>query len=177
MHTFSYQKEGSRYSALLRQFCLHSDSAKQEQFAIEGFYKFNYNEKDKVFELRTRKYFFDYNNEPSIEVKVEFERNDDYFLIANNSFGITFGSENRLFLAGHKDYPNVERYNVSKDLLGGNDKSQSYETTYFPSKNYRIVGGKERDKWLCYRDGYSLICYKSRASRRSKTFYSRAAFR
>ena len=47
-----------------------------------------------------------------------------------------------MFLAGHKDYPNVERYNVSNDLLGGNDKSQSYETTYFPSKNYRIVGGK-----------------------------------
>ncbi len=139
---FSYQKEVIDTRLYCGSFVYVATARKQDQFSIEGFYKFNYNEKDKVFELRTRKYFFDYNNEPSIEVKVEFERNDDYFLIANNSFGITFGSENRLFLAGHKDYPNVERYNVSNDLLGGNDKSQSYETTYFPSKNYRIVGGK-----------------------------------
>ena len=116
MHTFFVSKEVIDTRLYCGSFVYVATARKQDQFSIEGFYKFNYNEKDKVFELRTRKYFFDYNNEPSIEVKVEFEKNDDYFLIANNSFGITFGSENRLFLAGHKDYPNVERYNVSNDL-------------------------------------------------------------
>ena len=52
----------------------------------------------------------------------------------------TFGSESRVFLAGNPDFKHIDRYNVSNDLLGNNDVSQSYELSYFPSKNYRVVG-------------------------------------
>lgn len=92
--------------------------------------------------LTVKNYFFDFNNEPTIDVEVTFDQDTDYEIIANSTFGITFGSENRLFLAGNPDFPNIDRFNVSNDLLGDNVKSQSYELTYFPSKNYRVIGGK-----------------------------------
>lgn len=96
-----------------------------------------------VFELSIKDIYFDYNLEPSIEVVVTFDNNEeDYKKISLNTFGTFFGSENRLFLAGNPDYPNIDRYNVSNDLLGNNVANQSYELSYFPSKNYRVVGGK-----------------------------------
>jgi hypothetical protein len=94
------------------------------------------------FELKVKDYFFDYTGEPSIKVTVTHTNNPDYSLIANSTFGINFGSENRFFLAGNPNFPNIDRYNVSNDLLGINERNQSYELSYFPSKNYRVVGGK-----------------------------------
>ena len=41
-----------------------------------------------------------------------------------------------------KKTPHIDRFNVSNDLLGNNEKRQSYELSYFPSKNYRVLGGK-----------------------------------
>jgi hypothetical protein len=92
--------------------------------------------------LTIKNYFFDFNNEPTIDVEVTFAQDTDYNIIADSTFGITFGSENRLFLAGNPEFPNIDRFNVSNDLLGDNVKNQSYELTYFPSKNYRVIGGK-----------------------------------
>lgn len=103
---------------------------------------FTFNEQKNWFELEVKNYFYDYNEQPSINVKVTFASNPNYELITKNKFGIFFGSEDRLFLAGHPDYPNIDRYNVSNDLLGDNIVNQSYELSYFPSKNYRVVGGK-----------------------------------
>lgn len=110
----------------------------------ETLYNLSFNADKNWFELEVRDYFYDYNNEPSIDVKFTFPLNPDYDLIAKNKFGIFFGSEDRLFLAGHPDYPNIDRYNVSNDLLGGNFANQSYELSYFPSRNYRVLGGKGR---------------------------------
>jgi hypothetical protein len=97
---------------------------------------------DGLIQLIVKDYFFDFNNEPTIDVKVTFNQNTDYEIIANSRFGITFGSENRLFLAGNLSFPNIDRFNVSNDLLGDGEKNQSYELTYFPSRNYRVLGGK-----------------------------------
>ena len=128
------EKYQNRYSAS----CLISFQVE----AIEpGMYEFRFNEEDHVFELRIKDYYFDYNNEPSIEVKITFEKNPEYELVSKCRFGITFGSENRLFLAGHPEYPNIDRYNVSNDLLSDMVGNQSYELSYFPSRNRRIVGG------------------------------------
>jgi len=109
---------------------------------IGSLYNFRFNPSKNWFELELRDYFFDYNLEPSIEVTVNFNENPDYDLISQSTFGVLFGSEDRLFLAGHPDYPNIDRYNVSNDLLGDNVTNQSYELSYFPSKNYRVLGGK-----------------------------------
>lgn len=105
-------------------------------------FEFVYDDLEKRFELRLKDYFYDYNNEPSISLKVTFNENPDYEYIAKSRFGATFGSENRLFLAGNEEFPNIDRYNVSNDLLGNNVTSQSYELSYFPSRNYRVLGGK-----------------------------------
>ena len=76
-----------------------------------------------------------YKNEPAIDISISFAKNYyNYSLIANSKFGTTFGSENRLFLAGNPDFKHIDRYNISNDLLGNNVKSQSYELSYFPSK-------------------------------------------
>jgi hypothetical protein len=99
-------------------------------------------EEKTIIELKVKDYFFDYKNEPSIEVLVTFQNNTDYNIIAKSKFGITFGSENRLFLAGNDDFKNIDRFNISNDLLGGSVRNQSYELSYFPSKNYRVLGGK-----------------------------------
>jgi hypothetical protein len=109
---------------------------------IDGLYSVEFNQRNNTFDLSIRDFFFDYHGEPSISVVATFENNPDYTKISGCSFGATFGSENRLFLAGNSEYPNIDRYNVSNDLLGDNVKSQSYELTYFPSKNYRVLGGK-----------------------------------
>lgn len=105
-------------------------------------YRLKLKPEDGILELTVRDYFFDYNNEPTIDVKVTFNQNTDYDIIAKSKFGITFGSENRLFLAGNSSFPNVDRFNVSNDLLGDGEKNQSYELSYFPSRNYRVLGGK-----------------------------------
>ena len=108
----------------------------------DNLYELSFNSKDNLFELSVRDFFIDFRNEPSVEVEITFENNPDYDLVTRNTFGVLFGSENRLFLAGHPDFPNIDRYNVSNDLLGNNITNQSYELTYFPSKNFRVVGGK-----------------------------------
>ena len=129
-----FEKYQNRYSAS----CLISFQVE----AIEpGIYEFRFNEVDHVFELRIKDCYFDYNNEPSIEVKITFDKNPEYELVSKCRFGITFGSENRLFLAGHPEYPNIDRYNVSNDLLSDMVGNQSYELSYFPSRNRRVVGG------------------------------------
>lgn len=115
---------------------------KNETLIEPDLYTFDYNQDNNAFELKVKNYFYDYNNEPSIEVKAKFEFNPDYEYISKSKIGITFGSENRLFLAGNPNFKNIDRYNVSNDLLGDNVKSQSYELTYFPSKNYRVLGGR-----------------------------------
>lgn len=126
-----------------RQVYLYQTTITQSASVIaDDLYEINFNEKRHAFELKIRDYFYDYQNEPSIKVKIKFDLNPDYDLIANTRFGINFGTENRLFLAGNPDYPNIDRYNVSNDLLGKGERNQSYEFSYFPSKNYRVVGGK-----------------------------------
>lgn len=105
-------------------------------------YSINYNESHKTFDFLLANYFYDYRNTPSIDIKITFTNNPDYQIIANSTFGTSFGVENRLFLAGNPDYPHIDRYNVSNDLLGDGVDNQSYELSYFPSKNYRVVGGK-----------------------------------
>jgi hypothetical protein len=108
----------------------------------DNLYEVNLKEDNAFIELKVKDFFYDYKNEPSIELLVAFEQNTDYNIIAQSKFGATFGSENRLFLAGNSEFPNVDRFNVSNDLLGLETKSQSYELSYFPSKNYRVLGGK-----------------------------------
>jgi hypothetical protein len=115
---------------------------KDPQPVVNRLYQINLKEENSVIELKVKDYFYDYKNEPSIDVLVTFNQNTDYDIIAKSRFGITFGSENRLFLAGNKDFPNIDRFNVSNDLLGDNTTNQSYEFSYFPSKNYRVLGGK-----------------------------------
>jgi hypothetical protein len=123
-------------------FSAHYKVAKDEITIDSELYTLGFNPRQNTFELRIKDYLYDYRGEPSIEVEVTFQNNPDYELISKNTFGIQFGSENRLFLAGHPDYPNIDRFNVSNDLLGNNVESQSYELSYFPSRNYRVVGGK-----------------------------------
>lgn len=108
----------------------------------DNLYSFTFNSNRNMFELKVKDFFFDYNNEPSIVVLTDFDKDPDFDKISRMKFGVTFGSENRLFLAGDEEYPNIDRYNVSNDLLGNNVANQSYELSYFPSKNYRVMGGK-----------------------------------
>lgn len=105
-------------------------------------YKVEFNPLYNVFEFKILDLFYDFNLEPALEIRFAFEKNPDYEKISNTTIGTTFGSENRLFLSGDKHFPNVDRFNISNDLLGDNVKNQSYELTYFPSKNYRVLGGK-----------------------------------
>lgn len=132
--TYNYQKRNS--------FAMTLTVDKDETNVADDLYETSYDKSIGCFVFKCKDYFYDYNNEPSIDIKITFENNPDYNIIAQSRFGITFGSENRLFLAGNKEYPNIDRYNVSNDLLGNNEKRQSYELSYFPSKNYRVLGGK-----------------------------------
>lgn len=109
---------------------------------IDDLLDFSFDKDMNSFIFKCKDYFYDFNNEPSIDIKITFKENPDYNIIANSKIGINFGSENRLFLAGNEEYPNIDRYNVSNDLLGDNIKKQSYELSYFPSRNYRVLGGR-----------------------------------
>lgn len=115
---------------------------KTDYLLLDNMYSFALSNDKNFFEFIVDDILYDYKNEPSIDIEVNFDLNPNYSIIANSNFGISFGSENRLFLAGNEDYPNIDRYNVSNDLLGDGIKNQSYELSYFPSKNYRVVGGK-----------------------------------
>jgi hypothetical protein len=105
-------------------------------------YHFDLKEEENEIRFRVKDYFYDFNNEPTIDIRLVFQGNPDYQIIAHSKFSVNFGSENRLFLAGNTEYPNIDRFNVSNNLLGDGEKNQSYELTYFPSKNYRVLGGK-----------------------------------
>ncbi|MFZ9703662.1 MAG: hypothetical protein ACO3BB_00125 [Bacilli bacterium] len=122
--------------------CIQGPVSKGTPKVKDTLYKIDIKEEDGEIRFKLKDYFFDFNNEPTIDIKVTFEKNTDYNIIQNSNFGITFGSENRLFLAGNAEYPNIDRFNVSNDLLGDGVDNQSYELTYFPSKNYRVLGGK-----------------------------------
>lgn len=99
-----------------------------------------YNQDDGL-KLKISNLLINYKNEPAINLELTFSKNEyNRSLIAKSKFGTTFGSENRIFLAGNPDFQHIDRYNASNDLLGNNDKAQSYELSYFPSKNYRVVG-------------------------------------
>ena len=140
---FTYAKAFSRNVQTRQSFVYVAQIAKSaEAIGTNELFSFTYDDIEKGFELRLKDYFYDYNNEPSISVRIEFNENPDYEYIAKSRFGATFGSENRLFLAGNPDFPNIDRYNVSNDLLGNNVVNQSYEFSYFPSKNLRVLGGK-----------------------------------
>lgn len=139
---FYYHKGGSVEYQSRQTKVFIADVNTTEKSVFDNLFSLSFNEPENVFELKTKDFFFDYQNEPSIEVKVKFEKNPGYEKVVKNTFGTTFGSENRIFVAGHPEYPNIDRYNVSNDLLGDNDISQSYESTFFPSKNYRVIGGK-----------------------------------
>lgn len=139
---FTYSKEFTLNSQRRQSMVYTAQIEKETEVIGNELFEFFYDRTEKRFELRLKDYFYDYNNEPSISVRIEYERNPDYDFIANTRFGATFGSENRLFLAGHPDFPNIDRYNVSNDLLGDNIENQSYELSFFPSKNYRVIGGK-----------------------------------
>lgn len=132
--TYNYQKRNS--------FAMTLTVAKNQTNIVDDLYETFYDKSIGCFVFKCKDYFYDYNNEPSIDIKITFENNPDYNIIAQSRFGITFGSENRLFLAGNEKTPHIDRYNVSNDLLGNNEKRQSYELSYFPSKNYRVLGGK-----------------------------------
>jgi hypothetical protein len=139
---FEYAKDYTKVDYNLNSWIYFAEIVRAVVPAKDNLYTLTYNEKRGAFEFKVKNFFYDYKNEPSITVKIKMESNPDYDLIARNTFGITFGSENRLFLAGHPNYPNIDRYNVSNDLLGDLIQNQSYELTYFPSRNYRVVGGK-----------------------------------
>jgi hypothetical protein len=139
---FTYSKSYTLDTYRRQSFVYTTEIDRVQEVIGNDLFEFFFDEMEKRFELRLKDYFYDYNNEPSITVRIEYQRNPDYDLIAKTRFGATFGSENRLFLAGHPDFPNIDRFNVSNDLLGGNLVQQSYEHSYFPSKNYRVLGGK-----------------------------------
>jgi hypothetical protein len=140
---FFYIKAVEPETVEVRQSFVYRASIKTTGVLVDdNLYSFELSSDGTMIKFIAKDYFFDYRNEPAIDIKVTFAFNSDYELIAMTKFGINFGSENRLFLAGHPDYPNIDRYNVSNDLLGDNVKNQSYELAYFPSKNYRVVGDK-----------------------------------
>lgn len=140
---FTYSKEFTRTIQRRQSYVYTTEIVKvSEVIGTNQLYEFFFDDLEKRFELRLKDYFYDYNNEPSISLKLSFAQNPDYEYIAKSRFGTTFGSEDRLFLAGNPDFPNVDRYNVSNDLLGVDQRSQSYELSYFPSRNFRVLGGK-----------------------------------
>lgn len=140
---FTYSKEFTRAIQNRQSFVYTTEILRaSEVIGTNQLYEFFFDELEKRFELRLKDYFYDYNNEPSISLKITFQENPDYDYIARSRFGTTFGSENRLFLAGNEEFPNIDRYNVSNDLLGNNVINQSYELSYFPSRNFRVLGGK-----------------------------------
>jgi hypothetical protein len=154
----------------LYSFAARYDVKKDTLLIVNDLYNIEFNQKQNAFELRIKDFLYDYKNEPSIEVTFTFQNNPDYNYINHSTFGTLFGSENRLFLAGHQDFPNIDRYNVSNDLLGDNVLSQSYELTYFPSKNYRVVGGKGKINGYAVATDTSLYISKEEYPGDSKLF-------
>jgi len=139
---FAYLKSGTYDFQVRQSFSFTGKVSKSTQTIVENLYRFELSDDSAFFKFTLNDYFYDYNNEPSIDISVSFQNNPNYDYIANCKFGTVFGSENRLFLAGNPEFPNIDRFNVSNDLLGNNVKSQSYELSYFPSKNYRVLGGR-----------------------------------
>ncbi len=139
---FYYNKGDCREWENRNSFVMTTKATKGGKKIVDDLYELWFDKEKNAFVFECKDYFYDFNNEPAIDVKITFERNPDYKKIAESRFGTTFGSENRLFLAGNKEYPNIDRFNVSNDLLGDNIKNQSYELTYFPSGNYRVLGGR-----------------------------------
>lgn len=139
---FYYRKNSYREWENRNSFVMTTKVIKDGNKIVDDLYDLSFDKEKNAFVFKCKDYFYDFNNEPAIDIKITFELNPDYQKIAESSFGIAFGSENRLFLAGNKEYPNIDRFNVSNDLLGDNIKNQSYELTYFPSGNYRVLGGK-----------------------------------
>lgn len=139
---FYYRKNSYREWENRNSFVMTTKVIKEGNKIVDDLYELWFDKEKNAFVFKCKDYFYDFNNEPAIDVKITFEHNPDYRKIAESRFGTTFGSENRLFLAGNKEYPNIDRFNVSNDLLGDNIKNQSYELTYFPSGNYRVLGGK-----------------------------------
>lgn len=139
---FWYTKESTYNYQVRNSFAMTLVVLKDETKIADDLYDVTFDNSMGSFILKCKDYFYDFNGEPSIDVKITFEKNPDYDIIAKSKFGITFGSENRLFLAGNEKTPHIDRFNVSNDLLGNNIKNQSYELSYFPSKNYRVLGGK-----------------------------------
>lgn len=139
---FYYRKNSYREWENRNSFVMTTKVIKVGNKIVDDLYELWFDKEKNAFVFKCKDYFYDFNNEPAIDIKITFERNPDYQKIAESRFGTTFGSENRLFLAGNKEYPNIDRFNVSNDLLGDNIKNQSYELTYFPSGNYRVLGGR-----------------------------------
>lgn len=139
---FYYRKSSYREWENRNSFVMTTKVIKEGSKIVDDLYDLSFDKEKNTFVFKCKDYFYDFNNEPAIDVKITFEHNPDYRKIAESRFGTTFGSENRLFLAGNKEYPNIDRFNVSNDLLGDNIKNQSYELTYFPSGNYRVLGGR-----------------------------------
>lgn len=139
---FYYRKNSYREWENRNSFVMTTKVIKEGNKIVDDLYELSFDKEKNAFVFKCKDYFYDFNNEPAIDIKITFENNPDYQKIAKSRFGITFGSENRLFLAGNKEYPNIDRFNVSNDLLGDNIKNQSYELTYFPSGNYRVLGGR-----------------------------------
>lgn len=139
---FWYTKESTYDYEIRNSFAMTLVVLKDETKIADDLYSVTFDDSMGSFVLKCKDYFYDFNGEPSIDVKITFEKNPDYDIIAKSKFGIAFGSENRLFLAGNEKTPHIDRFNVSNDLLGNNIKNQSYELSYFPSKNYRVLGGK-----------------------------------
>ena len=140
--SFYYRKGIYREWENRNSFVMTTKVIKEGNKIVDDLYELSFDKEKNTFVFKCKDYFYDFNNEPAIDVKITFEHNPDYQKIAESRFGTTFGSENRLFLAGNKEYPNIDRFNVSNDLLGDNIKNQSYELTYFPSGNYRVLGGR-----------------------------------
>ena len=118
---------------------LHILHLYRQSDTVNNLFELSYTEEG--LKAKVINYLINYKNEPAITITIGFAKNSyNKNLIAKTKFGTTFGSESRVFLAGNPDFKHIDRYNVSNDLLGNNDVSQSYELSYFPSKNYRVVG-------------------------------------
>lgn len=136
-HTTMTVNADADYSVYL--YNLHILHLYRQSDAVNNLFELSYTEEG--INAKVINYLINYKNEPAITITIGFANNSyNKNLIAKTKFGITFGSENRIFLAGNPDFQHIDRYNASNDLLGNNDKAQSYELSYFPSKNYRVVG-------------------------------------
>src|SRR5690606_8310959 len=110
---FWYSKESTYNYQIRNSFAMTLVVLKDETKIADDLYDVTFDNSMGSFILKCKDYFYDFNGEPSIDVKITFEKNPDYDIIANSKFGIAFGSENRLFLAGNEKTPHIDRFNVS----------------------------------------------------------------